>query len=239
MTIHRVLFLSVFVCASSGICAQTDTVQMNDLETQKTSSDTVRTLSSEWGLTYQEWLRYQELMTLKKRGKWSPGLDPLTALGVSAESDSERKRFAELYVRSEFVRVRRELAFQMAVDNAWKRLYPDTPRLLDVARSTTHTLPPHRYAVVVSSDCATCEQVIQDRLQRLAESNSDQPIDVHLVDTGGDDAKLRHWVQQHRWLGEALIAHRATINHGDQFAALSQFPVVYAKKEGGQWTREL
>lgn len=239
MTARRLSLCLVLLCVSTAVFAHADRTQVIEHSTQETSSEQVQTLSTEWGLTYQEWLRYQQVMAQKQRGLWSPGLDPLTALGVSAESTSERKRFAELYVRAEFVRVRQELAFQMAVDDAWKRLYPDTPRLLDVARSETDLLPSDRYAVVVSSDCLTCEDVIKNRLQRLADSRSDQPIDVHLVGTGGDDAKLRTWVKQHRWFADALKAKRATLNHGEQFAELSQFPVVYAKKEGGQWAREL
>lgn len=58
-----------------------------------------------------------------RRGQWSPGLDPITALGVSTDSAAERRRFAELFVKAEFERTRKELAFQVAVDDAWQRLY--------------------------------------------------------------------------------------------------------------------
>ena len=204
------------------------------------SSESVSTerYSSAWGLSSVEWQQYQQIME-SRRGVWSPGLDPLSALGVSANTTSERRRFAELYVRAEFERVRKELAFQIEVDQAWKRLYPDTPRLLDVARSSTATRPIQRYAVVVSADCTTCEKVIKDRLNWLAKTQSGEPVDVHVVGTGGDDSELRAWVKKNHWLEQALKSKRATLNHGDQFADLSQFPVVYAQKEGGQWAREL
>jgi len=233
----------VFATAiSQGTAARAQT-QQDPINTRTTTKVIYETQSaaetaSQWGLTDAEWQRYRQVMA-QKRGVWSPGLDPLTALGVSADTASERKHFAELYVRAEFDRVRKELAFQIEVDQAWERLYPDTPRLLDVARSSTDTRPVQRYAVVVSADCTTCEKVIKDRLNWMAKTKSGEPVDVHVVGTGGDDSELRAWVKKNHWLEQALKSKRATLNHGDQFADLSQFPVVYAKKEGGQWAREL
>lgn len=53
------------------------------------------TQAQQWGLTDSEWQRYQQLHQ-GERGIWSPGLDPLTTLGVETNSDAERQRFAEL-----------------------------------------------------------------------------------------------------------------------------------------------
>lgn len=81
------------------------------------------TQAQQWGLTDSEWQHYQQLRQ-GERGIWSPGLDPLTALGVEANSDAERQRYAELLARKEHQRVEKELAFQRAYSQAWKRL-PD------------------------------------------------------------------------------------------------------------------
>lgn len=233
------LVLATVMTQSAVVRAQTPQDSLNTHTTEKVLSETQHAVesASQWGLTDPEWQRYRMIMT-QKRGVWSPGLDPLTALGVSADTASERKRFAELYVRAEFERVRNELAFQVEVDQAWKRLYPEPPRLLGVARSTTDAQPVQRYAVVISPDCSTCEKVVKDRLDRIAKTKSGESVDVHVVGTGGDDARLRAWVQRNHWLEAALTSKRATLNHGDQFADLSAFPVVYAKREGGQWARQ-
>lgn len=192
----------------------------------------------QWGLSEEDWLRYQKVL-VSRRGIWSPGIDPLSALGVTAQSVSERRRFAELYVRAEFERVRKELAFQVEVDAAWKRLYPNTPRLLGAARAKPDTRVTQRYAVVVSEDCMDCARVVQRHLDIQASMETQEPLDVHVVGTQGNDARLRAWAEQNRWLEAALKSGQATLNHGADFADLSQFPVVYAKKEGGQWEREL
>ena len=46
--------------------------------------------ASEWGLQPQEWARYRELMD-GPLGIQSPNLDPLSALGIEARTDEERR----------------------------------------------------------------------------------------------------------------------------------------------------
>ncbi|WP_080034220.1 TIGR03759 family integrating conjugative element protein, partial [Pseudomonas syringae] len=92
------------------------------LNSQSQSSDEM--LARDWHLSPQEWQRYQTLMQ-SSRGVYSPGLDPLTALGIEARTDEERRRYAELQVKAEAQRTAKELAYQHAYDDAFKRLYPN------------------------------------------------------------------------------------------------------------------
>ncbi len=46
----------------------------------------------EWGLHPEEWARYRQLMQ-GPLGIYSPQLDPLTALGIEARSEEERRRY--------------------------------------------------------------------------------------------------------------------------------------------------
>ena len=64
-------------------------------------------------------------------------------------------------------------------------------------------------------------------------------VDVHVVGTGNDDEVLRRWVAAQPALIAALKSGRATVNHGNQFRDLSQFPAIYSKTGSGQWVREL
>ena len=66
--------------------------------------------ASEWGLQPQEWTRYRELMD-GPLGIYSPNLDPLSALGIEARTDEERRRYAELQVQVEARRVEKLLAY--------------------------------------------------------------------------------------------------------------------------------
>jgi hypothetical protein len=84
--------------------------------------------ASEWGLQPQEWARYRELMD-GPLGIYSPNLDPLSALGIEARTDEERRRYAELQVQVEARRVEKLLAYQRAYDEAWQRLNPGMQRV--------------------------------------------------------------------------------------------------------------
>ena len=67
----------------------------------------------EWGFAPEEWARYRQLMQ-GPLGVYSPQLDPLTALGIQARSEEERRRYAELQVQAEAQRVGKTLAYQRA-----------------------------------------------------------------------------------------------------------------------------
>ena len=187
-----------------------------------------------WGLSEAEFRRYQSLMA-GQRGQWSPGLDPITVLGVSTESEAERRRFAELFVTTEFERTRKELAFQVAVDDAWRRLYPKTPRL------STSGLPqpaqtvgpfPQRAALILRLGSTTG----RDRLIKLLQRDSGQ-LDVHVVGARGSDTALRDWAADFPLLEQALTEGRATLNHGDQFRTEVDLPATYRRDGSGQWAR--
>ncbi|QIB64761.1 TIGR03759 family integrating conjugative element protein [Kineobactrum salinum] len=211
-------------------------------DTQQTESQALTTeqvdlvaKADQWGITVYEYQRYRQLMA-GQRGLWSPDLDPITALGVSADTDAERRRFAELYVKAEFERTRRELAFQVAVDEAWKRVYPSTPRLLPYAPSTSAAGKTLRYALVVGKECASCEKLIINQLDTLLDEAS-EGVDVHVVGMDGDDESLRKWVKTYPLLQSALQGGRATINHGEGFESLRRLPAVYRKNGADQWVR--
>lgn len=209
----------------------------SSLEHVETATVETADHATTWGLSAKEWDQYREVMQ-DRRGVWSPGLDPITALGVSADTAAERKRYAELYVRTEFERTRKELAFQLAVDGAWSRLYPETPRLGPRAVAQVATEQPGRYALIVSPDCDACTTLLQERLDTLV-FEAKEGVDVHVVGTNNNDEILRDWIATQPELLAALKSGGVTVNHGNQFQDLSQFPAIYSKTRSGQWTREL
>ncbi|MEI4788683.1 TIGR03759 family integrating conjugative element protein, partial [Pseudomonas aeruginosa] len=95
--------------ASRETSSQLSGSQLGTLKQKTSQSD----LAQEWGLNQQEWTRYQTLMQ-GPRGVYSPGIDPLTALGIEARSAEERRRYADLQVQAERRRVEKELAYQRA-----------------------------------------------------------------------------------------------------------------------------
>lgn len=193
---------------------------------------------AQWGLSEAQWHEYQQVMK-DRRGIWSPGLDPITALGVSTDSRSERRRLAALYVTTAFERTRKELAFQVEVDQAWQRLYPNTPRLAPGRGAQAASVAPVRYALIVAPSCRECQTFIEERLDGLL-TEASEGVDVHVMATDGDEDRLRVWVASQPVIRAALNSKQSiTVNHGDTFAGLTQLPALYRKNGAGQWSREL
>ena len=191
-----------------------------DVETKGTEVREVEVEAAEWGLTREDALRYRELMR-GRRGVWSPEADPLLVLGAHARSDSERRRFAEAFVRLEFERVQGELAFERAVGAAWKRLFPGELRLaLSTAAGTVE-----RYALLFGRDCSSCGGQVRAYARRGV------PVDVY-VRGAETDADLRAWVRENDVDAEEIVAGRLTVNHAGRGWSGGG---VWKKEAGGRW----
>ena len=190
--------------------------------------------ASDWGLTEQEWSRFQEIQA-GPRGFWSPNLDPLTTLGVEARSEQERRRYAELQVKLEAQRAERELAYQHAYDAAWARLFPGLLPVQGLTGSPANSSPAsRRLALFVEEQCAACMAEAQ-RLQR-----QDAEFDLYLVGSQGEDARIRTWARQ-AGIDPARVQRRQiTLNHdrGQWFGlgAHGPFPALFQQVDG-QWQR--
>lgn len=202
----KVLVLSGVLTVSTGVLAapsvnqensQTVNTSLQTLEQQKMTRS-----AQEWGLTTEEWQRY-EVLKKGRRGVLSPGLDPLTMLGIEARSDEERRHFAELAVKQEFQRVEAELAFQREVNSAWTRVYPSILPIQDLRSEVRNA----RQALFVKEKCPACER----KLAQLMKSN--RPLDIYLVDSGGKDEAVRSWAKKHSIPAEKVKSHQVTLNH--------------------------
>ncbi|WYX24920.1 TIGR03759 family integrating conjugative element protein [Achromobacter xylosoxidans] len=232
----RIIPIFLLACATAVAAAppvpaeRTSQVQAQKVE----ESELAAQRAGEWGLQPEEWTRYQALME-GPLGIYSPNLDPLTALGIQARSDAERRRYAELQARAEAQHTERLLAYQRAYDEAWRRLYPDQPRVqLTGERSAAGMSEDGRLAVFVKADCPACTQ----RVQQLQATGT--AFDVYVVGTRGEDARVRQWAQQAA-VDPAKVRTRAiTLNHdGGRWLSLGlsgELPAV-VRQVNGQWQR--
>ena len=127
MNLRRSLLAAVVLFAAFGASAQPAPVTNSRMVPAQVQPGAMPRLDErqarEWGLQPEEWARYRQLMQ-GPLGVYSPQLDPLTALGIEARSEEERRRYAELQVQAEARRVGKTLAYQRAYDAAWQRLFP-------------------------------------------------------------------------------------------------------------------
>ncbi|EQA4238493.1 TIGR03759 family integrating conjugative element protein [Serratia marcescens] len=205
--------------------SQSTLSQLQQSQANKTAEQ-----GKQWGLSGEEYQRYQQLME-GPRGTQSPGLDPLTALGIEAQSDAERKKYAEQWVKQEFVRTEKELKFQREVDAAWQRLGV-LPVNMGNAAGIAHDTGGRLALFVKAKDCGQCDA----RLAAVLADN--RPVDIYLVDSKGNDSLLRDWAWAHHIPIDKVRARQITLNHdGGRWMKFGNglMPVVLQQGENG-WT---
>ncbi|HCM6451826.1 TPA: TIGR03759 family integrating conjugative element protein [Klebsiella pneumoniae] len=216
--------LIILLLFTTSVLAQPLQVQTSQNADSALRPLTTQQQATVWGITPEEWQHY---LTLKQqaRGVWSPGLDPLTTLGVEAETDSERQRFAELLVRQEYQRLEKELAFQRAWDAAWQRLYPGLTPLKTTSASTS------RVSLFVQDDCPPCDSLLRTLLAQQ------RPLDIWLVGSEGDDNRVRRWAMAHGIDAKLVSEHSITLNHdAGRWLLLGQSKIPVAlERKGEQW----
>lgn len=192
----------------------------------------------DWGLRTEDWARYRELMQ-GPLGVHSPNLDPLTALGIEARSDEERRRIAELQVQVETRQIERLLAYQRAYDEAWRRLHPGLQRVV-LPGAVGATQPAaiaasDRTAVFVRDLCDACDEVVQ----RMQASGAE--FDVYMVGSRADDARIRTWARRARIDPARVREGGITLNHdGGRWLSLGMqgdLPAV-VRQVDGRWQRQ-
>ncbi|WP_288429198.1 TIGR03759 family integrating conjugative element protein [uncultured Pantoea sp.] len=228
-TLTATLILLPFWALAST--AQTPAVnsRVAPIQENTTSSLSTQQQAQQWGLSDSDWSRYQTLMK-GERGIMSPGLDPLTALGVETDNSAERRRLAELWVKHEYQRTEKELAFQRDVNAAWLRLYPETlavnmgANAAGIAHDTQG-----RLALFLKENCSRCDA----RLAAVLADN--RPVDLYLVGIESDDG-LRAWAVKHNIPVEKVRSRQITLNHDNGLwfrYGMGQMPVILQQGETG------
>lgn len=232
-TTLSLLVLPICLVSGSGWSAPA-TVEMQQQSSEQAALQQARsaTQAKIWGLTEIEWAKFERLQS-GPRQYWSPQLDPLTILGVEADSDQERQRYAELQVRLEAKRAERELAYEKAYSAAWARLFPGLLPVQGMSDAATPSNNP-RYAVFVEDPCSTCEANLRQWLSTGAR------LDVYLVGSQGDDARIRQWARKVGVTPAQVGSGQVSLNHdrGRWFAlgASRPLPARFQQVEG-KWQR--
>ncbi|MCB1733709.1 MAG: TIGR03759 family integrating conjugative element protein [Gammaproteobacteria bacterium] len=180
----------------------------------------VQVQAEQWNLTSEDWVRYEEIMA-GPRGTWSPGLDPVTALGIHARDDAERTRYAKILARIEHQRLEQELAFERAYGDAFSAMYGD---------AITH----EGTAVQASGWRWYGRLGIDDAAFRLVLGSAKRigtPLEVFLSGAS-DDQAYREWAATQQ-IPLSLVQSRQIVLQHDRSGHL---PGLYGNL-GGSWIR--
>lgn len=233
--------LPLILAALSPTLAIAQSTPVNDSpimsSQERTSSDVAldERQARDWGLQPDEWARYRQLMQ-GPLGIHSPNLDPLTALGIEARTDEERRHYAELQVQTEARRAEKTLAYQRAYDAAWQRLYPTLQRvdLTGTNLADGGSLPSVRLAVFVKESCPPCEQ----RVRQLQSEGA--AFDLYMVGSRQEDARIRQWATRVGIDPDKVRERAITLNHdGGRWLSIGvqgDLPAV-VREVNGQWLR--
>jgi integrating conjugative element protein (TIGR03759 family) len=210
----------------------TFTVSANTKESLTIESNVVenQSMARVWGLSDEEWTHYGQLKKTE-RGIWSPSLDPLTTLGIEASNDTERRYYAELLVKKEYQRVEKELAFQLAYDAAWQRLFPKiSPIKIEEENFLTENAK-GRFALFVTENCSICEKKLKTLLDQ------GKLLDIYLVGSQNDDSRLRQWAISNQIDTNRVKNREITLNHDAgrwKQIGKGHLPVALEKR-GSEW----
>lgn len=213
---------------------QTQSIQQSLIQPIN-AQKTIENMWSEWGLTREEWGRYEELKK-SARGIWSPNLDPLTMLGVEARNESERTRYAELLAKKEFQRTEKELAFQITYSRVFERLYPNMLPFKSDSTSTTSTAT-GRILYFTRTDCG---QPCVDNLAKLWNIVGNKAVDIYIVDSLQDDKRIQDWAVKNAIDIEKVKNRQITLNHDSGYwlrYANGKMPAAFTIQGDGQWTQ--
>ncbi|WP_392562233.1 TIGR03759 family integrating conjugative element protein [Orbus sturtevantii] len=205
-----------------------------DIKTQQEAI--IKEKASFWGLTVQEWLKFEAINEKGGRGYWSPNLDPLTTLGVEAQTQEERERYAMLLAKKEFERTTKELEFQRVYDTMFKRLYPDVlPVELDDNPNFVAPLNREGQRMVLFVDINDSVRGA-NLLQKALKTGKE--MDVYLLGTNDDDSLIQQWAEIHTVPVERVQDGNITLNHDSgQWMQIGKgvSPILLQEQKSGKW----
>lgn len=193
----------------------------------------------QWGLSEAQWQRYAALMQ-GIRGSLSPAtLSPIEVLGIHAQDDAERRRYAERWAEMLYEDTERILAFQREYQAAWRRLYPNLRLFSNLpARTGTQALhPSERLLFFTRPDCPRCS-VILKQLLSLLQNQRVAGLDIYVLGIEDDDQAVRDWATA-QGIEQALVHSRTvTLNHDNGTLArlvpgFTLVPHVLRQQTGG------
>lgn len=190
-----------------------------------------KSLAKQWMLEETDWIKYKEIMS-GPRGIWSPGLDPLTALGVSETDPKERQRYAEIWTKVETRRAELEFAFEVERQRVGKRIHGDQLAVNNTSWikewEQKHSEIRKQVAVFMDASCQSrCKDIFNDVRASVGDSAR---LDVFFAPNTSSE-EVGQWATYMKLDPAEVRENKVTLNFDEGKAAsmnvdISEFPQV-------------
>ena len=170
-------------------------------------------LAEDFKLSEDDMKKYKKIM-LGKRGVWTPGLDPITALGVAETNAQERLRYAKLWLEVEGERVDLQFKFERAVASMREEVFgnqqPFDSTQKIAAWKEERSRPVANIDVLVRSNC---QIECKEKISELVQSRGRGRLNFFFIDNA-DDADIIKWAEYHTLDAQLVKAGVITLNYG-------------------------
>jgi integrating conjugative element protein (TIGR03759 family) len=229
----------VLVQAQAQAQTRTTTTSATKAQATQTQPDTAdHSAARYWGLTLEDYRRYQALMKGVRGAISDPRISPIEVLGIHARDDAERRKYAEMFARLMAEDTQRVLQFQVEYDRAFRRLHPQlaafdsgssapnpgNPKPARVALpepvvrptasaaaasiSTPVVSTGDRMLVFTRTDCRECDDLVQ---RAAVAANQGVMVDLYLVGARSTD-EVQRYARRVSLDPAAVSAGRVTLN---------------------------
>lgn len=185
-----------------------------------------------WGIEETDWQRYQELMR-GHAGLHYRHLSPAFVLGLHAETDNARERWARVVWEEERRRLDQLFSFNRAYNRIaraeraregfsfFEQQYLEQPTGFTRARSGTD-----RPLIFVSGGCSDCDRQVRDLAKRR------KAFDIYFVGAT-TDREISRWARRIALPAAEVASQRITLNHDQGALARAGYgpadlPVLFA-----------
>jgi len=215
-------------CASflhAEVLVGADASVVSTKEQSSAIKNTIIGSAQDWGVSDAEWQTYQHLMN-GPAGKWYPQLSPPEVLGMYADNDQDKERFAELSAKEEHEKISRELVFNNAFHEAMVKLYSNEPVIKDfdissfnpiqgkiaVHGSSMVTLTAGDHLVVFVDTTPGFDFLAMPTILNLISTHPGVSLDIYC--TGNvTDADIQLWAKTNNIPLDLVQKHIITLNH--------------------------
>ena len=231
--IHPFLILTLFIsiiCACSVKATETTSSTVNSTVQGKIKdndlSESDLRLIEEWNITRAEWLRYKKIIT----GPWgamNENLvhDVIAVLGVNAQSDDERKRYAKIYVENQWKDISKIQAFDRErvlvardmsknIDVVNQELLPNVDSLMNRSESLKSgdkiSFFLHKNDMELNKEKSPYSKTLENILN-IIKYRKDIRLDIFFVGIS-DDNIIKKWAMSRNIDPEIVKQGRITLN---------------------------